>query len=220
MHAFSLSSSLFTFKLPLIPEPVGQRLIAVNMSVLHMPTVCLHKILACHHAVCPTPQKKNLFFHNKVGFQDLEMKPEGDKGFTMWWKHLKYSKELRRKRCNYLLPTAWTLQLLYQSSHRWDESENKNNKNDGTIRGIRRGSFHYQGPFGIRAIVWRLHKIIKWWLKLPVFEEPDISWPARWCHALPVVKEQFGHFMTEINVCNSFKDKLCLAQRFFFKMTF
>lgn len=59
-----------------------------------------------------------------------------------------------------------------------------------------------------------------WRLKLPVFgEEPDISWPARWCPALPVLNEQFGHFMTEINVCKSFKDKLpavvCLAQRFF-----
>lgn len=124
MHAFSLSSSIFTFKLPLIPEPLGQRLIAVNMSDLHMPTVCLHKILTCHHAVCPTAQKRNLSFHNKVGFQALEMKPEQDKCLTMWRKQLKH----KGKRCNYLLPTVWTWQLPYQSSHRWDESENKNTK--------------------------------------------------------------------------------------------
>lgn len=94
MHAFSFSSSsIFTFKLPLIPEPLGQRLIAVNMPDLHMPTLCLHKILACHHAVCPTLQKRNFSFHNKVGFQALEMKPGQDKGFTMWRKQLKHSKE-------------------------------------------------------------------------------------------------------------------------------
>lgn len=142
MHAFSLSSSTFPFKLPLIPEPLGQHLNAVYMSDLHVPTVCLHKILAWHHAVCP---EEGPFLPQWSWFSSSWNETRGRQRLHIVMKAAQILKELRRKRCNYLLPTEWTLQLQYQSSHRWDESENKNNKTTVQSAASGRAAFTIKG---------------------------------------------------------------------------
>lgn len=107
------------------------------------PERCKYVRFACDTMQCV--QKRDRSFHNKVGFQALEMKPEKRQRLHIVMKAAQILKELRRKRCNYLLPTEWTLQLQYQSSHRWDESENKNNKTAVQSAASGRAAFTIKG---------------------------------------------------------------------------